>query len=41
MTDKSTDWPASKIYKRKLSALKGYERNSRTHSDEQIGQIMA
>lgn len=41
MTSKTAAWPASKIYKRKLSSLKGYERNSRTHSDEQIEQIMA
>jgi len=37
----SKEWPAAKIYKRKLSSLTGYERNSRTHSDAQIEQLMA
>ena len=32
-------WPASKIYKRRLTDLKPFDRNSRTHTDDQIEQI--
>jgi DNA modification methylase len=35
------EWPADKITKRKTDELIPYARNSRTHSDEQVGQIAA
>lgn len=34
-------WPADKVERRKVSDLVPYARNSRTHSDEQVGQIAA
>ena len=34
-------WPADKVERWPLSKLKAYERNARTHSDEQIAQLMA
>lgn len=34
-------WPAEKIVRRRASVLVPYARNSRTHSEEQVGQIMA
>ncbi|MAQ82237.1 MAG: DNA methylase [Maritimibacter sp.] len=34
-------WPAGETVLRKRAELRGYEQNSRTHSDEQIGQIAA
>lgn len=34
-------WPADKVARRKVAALIPYARNSRTHSDEQVGQIAA
>lgn len=39
MTEKQ--WPADNVIRRKVSALIPYARNSRTHSEEQIGQIAA
>lgn len=38
---KKQTWPADKVERRKVSDLVPYARNSRTHSDEQIGQIAA
>ena len=35
------NWPADKVERRKVAKLVPYARNSRTHSDEQIGQIAA
>lgn len=35
------EWPADKITRRKVASLIPYARNSRTHSDEQVGQIAA
>lgn len=40
MTER-TNWPADKIERRKVADLIPYARNSRTHSDEQVGQIAA
>lgn len=37
----ATSWPADKVERWPLSKLKAYERNARTHSDEQIAQLMA
>jgi DNA modification methylase len=34
-------WPADKVERRKVSDLVPYARNSRTHSDQQVGQIAA
>ena len=34
-------WPADKVERRKVAGLIPYARNSRTHSDEQVGQIAA
>jgi ParB-like chromosome segregation protein Spo0J len=34
-------WPADKVDRRKVADLIPYARNSRTHSDEQVGQIAA
>ena len=34
-------WPADKVERRKVADLIPYARNSRTHSDEQVGQIAA
>ncbi len=34
-------WPADKVERRKVAELIPYARNSRTHSDEQVGQIAA
>ena len=34
-------WPADKVERRKVAELVPYARNSRTHSDEQVGQIAA
>ena len=39
MTDQK--WPADKVERRKVVDLIPYARNSRTHSDEQVGQIAA
>ncbi len=39
MTDQA--WPADKVERRDVSSLVAYARNSRTHSDEQVGQIAA
>jgi len=39
MTDQK--WPADKVERRKVADLIPYARNSRTHSDEQVGQIAA
>jgi len=36
-----SEWPADKVERRKVSDLIPYARNSRTHSDEQVGQIAA
>jgi ParB-like chromosome segregation protein Spo0J len=36
-----TQWPADQVERRKVADLIPYARNSRTHSDEQIGQIAA
>jgi hypothetical protein len=36
-----TSWPADKVERRKVADLIPYARNSRTHSDEQVGQIAA
>jgi len=35
------DWPLAQIEKRAVSSLRAYERNARTHTDEQINQIAA
>jgi len=35
------NWPADKVERRKVADLVPYARNSRTHSDEQVGQIAA
>lgn len=35
------EWPADKITRRKVASLIPYARNSRIHSDEQVGQIAA
>lgn len=35
------EWPADKVTRRKVASLIPYARNSRTHSDEQVGQIAA
>jgi DNA modification methylase len=37
----TTQWPADKIERRKVSQLIPYARNSRTHSKEQVAQIAA
>ena len=34
-------WPADKVERRKVADLIPYARNSRTHSDQQVGQIAA
>jgi hypothetical protein len=34
-------WPADQIERRAVKALAPYARNARTHSDEQVGQIVA
>lgn len=34
-------WPAAKVAQRKTAALQGAERNARTHSPEQVQQIVA
>ena len=34
-------WPADKVERRKVAELVPYARNSRTHSDQQVGQIAA
>jgi len=34
-------WPADKVERRSVATLIPYARNSRTHSDEQVGQIAA
>ena len=39
MTDK--EWPADSVVRRKVDDLIPYAKNSRTHSDEQVGQIAA
>jgi len=39
MTDQK--WPADKVERRKVADIIPYARNSRTHSDEQVGQIAA
>ena len=39
MTDKQ--WPADSVVRRKVDDLIPYAKNSRTHSDEQVGQIAA
>ena len=39
MTDQK--WPADEVERRKVADLIPYARNSRTHSDEQVGQIAA
>ena len=36
-----THWPADKVERRKINTIIPYARNSRTHSDEQVGQIAA
>jgi DNA modification methylase len=36
-----TQWPADQVERRKVADLIPYARNSRTHSDEQVGQIAA
>ena len=36
-----TAWPADNIVRRKTKTLIPFARNSRTHSDEQVGQIAA
>jgi DNA modification methylase len=36
-----TQWPADKVERRKVADLIPYARNSRTHSDQQVGQIAA
>lgn len=41
MTNDKTQWPADKVERRKVADLIPYARNSRTHSDEQVGQIAA
>ena len=38
---KDTQWPADKVERRSAKSLVPYARNSRTHSDEQVGQIAA
>lgn len=35
------NWPADRVERRKVSSLVPYAKNSRTHSDEQVGQIVA
>lgn len=35
------NWPAHRVEVRKRAELRGYERNSRTHSEEQVAQIAA
>ena len=35
------DWPADKVERRNISELIPYVRNSRTHSEAQVGQIAA
>ena len=37
----NNEWPADKIERRRVDDLIPYARNARTHSDEQIAQIMA
>jgi len=34
-------WPADKVFRWRLDKIKPYERNARTHSDEQVAQIAA
>lgn len=41
MTEQAKPWPAAKIEERKLSDLRAFEGNSRTHSDGQVAQIAA
>lgn len=36
-----TAWPADKVERRNVADLVPYARNSRTHSEEQVGQIAA
>ena len=38
---KNEQWPADHVEKRPIASLIFYARNSRTHSDEQVGQIAA
>ncbi len=35
------DWPADKVERRSVSSLVPYAKNARTHSDEQVAQIVA
>lgn len=41
MADAVPGWPAEKVELRPLSGLRGYARNSRTHSPEQVAQLVA
>ena len=39
--DKSQNWPAFQVERRKVADLKPYKNNARTHSPEQVAQIAA
>jgi DNA modification methylase len=41
MTDRPISWPAEKVDMRPVAELRAYARNSRTHSKEQVHQLMS
>ncbi|MEP6827938.1 MAG: ParB N-terminal domain-containing protein [Aestuariivirga sp.] len=41
MNDKSQNWPAYQVERRKVADLKPFKNNARTHSREQVAQIAA
>ena len=41
MAKRKPKWPANKVEKRKVADLVPYARNARTHSEEQVAQIVA
>ncbi len=41
MAERLNAWPAEKVEKRPLVELRAYDRNSRTHSPEQVAQLVA
>ena len=41
MNDKSQNWHAFQVERRRVADLKPYKNNARTHSPEQVAQIAA
>lgn len=41
MIDNSKNWPAFNVERRQIGDLKPYANNARTHSKEQVAQIVA